>query len=127
MEAAIVLPMIVLVTITAVLIILFFYSQMTERSSLHIILRSEAGIMTEKTAYLHAGVSADELGVELYRKKSAFGGSVYGKKYLVMPNKGILGKKGTFVAEGYWHAVDGVAYVRYCNLVKGIKNDADEE
>lgn len=126
MEAAIVLPMIILVTITAVLIIMFFYSQMTERSSLHIILRSEAGAMTEKTAYHYVEVSAGELGAELYRKKSAFGGSVYGKKYLIMPNKGLLGKKGTFVAEGCWHAVDGVAYVRYCNLVKGIRNDANE-
>lgn len=126
MEAAIVFPVVILVTVTVVLVIMFFYSQMAQRSQLHIILRSEAGMMTGKTVYYHARTLADETEAELYRRKSAFGGSVYGKQYLIMPNKGILGSKGTFVAEGFWHATDGVEYVRYCNLEKGVRNDAGE-
>lgn len=127
MEAAIVLPMIILVTVTAVLIIMFFYTQMVEQSRLHITLRSEAGMLTEQTVYHHVEPMLDGAGAEIYTKKSAMGGSVYGKKYLVMANKGILDKKGTFPVEGSCYATDGAEYVRYCNLVKGVTNGTDEE
>lgn len=127
MEAAIVLPMIVLVTVTAVLIIMFFYNQMVEQSRLHIALRSEAGMMTEQTVYHHVEAAMDGVEAEIYRKERAIGGSVYGKKYLVMPHRGILDKKGTFPVEGSWYATDGAEYVRYCNLVKGVKDGTNEQ
>ena len=126
MEAAIVLPIIVMATITAVLIIMFFYSQMTEQCRLHTVLRAEAGKLTGKTTYTdHAGGAAD-LQAEIYVDTKAMGGEIYGKKYLVMEHKGILSRKGTFAAEGVCHAVDGVEYVRYCNMVKGAAG-IDEE
>ena len=119
MEAAIVLPMIILATITAILIIMFFYSQMTEQCRLHTALRAEAGQLTGKTAYAGHADDAADLQAEIYADRNAMGGEVYGKKYLVMEHKGLLARKGSFVAEGACHAVDGVEYVRYCNMVKG--------
>ena len=47
MEASLVLPILIFAVITVVLIIMFFYSQMTERSQMHIALRQEAGLQTE--------------------------------------------------------------------------------
>lgn len=123
MEAAVVLPMIILVTITAVLIIMFFYSQMTERCQLHTALRMEAGRMTEKTVYTVHADSGEASDAEIYADSSAMGGEVYGKKYLVMRHKGVLNRKGTFTVKGTAHSVDGVKYVRYCNLVKGAAGE----
>lgn len=122
MEAAIVLPIIIFVVITAVLIIMFFYSQMSERSKMHIALRSEAGILTEKTIYKH-DFRGSNTGEEIYVKKNGFGGDLYGRKYLLMDHKGVLHKKGVFLIEGSCYAVDGVKYVRYCNFVKGLKDE----
>lgn len=114
-EAAVVFPVIVLATITSVLIIMFFYSQMTERSSMHIALRAEAGTITQTTVYC----GGSDWDGEIYSDRKAIGGEIYGKKYLLMSNKGILSNKGIFVVEGAWHATAGSDYVRYCNLVKG--------
>ena len=50
-EAAIVLPMVILSVITVVLIVMFFYSQVTEQSRMHITLRGEAGAATGRTSY----------------------------------------------------------------------------
>lgn len=126
MEAAIVLPMIILATITAILIIMFFYSQMTEQCRLHTALRMEAGRLSEKTIYTAGADSSADLEAEIYIDSKAMGGEVYGKKYLVMEHKGLLSRKGAFVVEGKCHAVDGVEYVRYCNMVKGVVSGHEE-
>ena len=68
MEAAVVMPFIIVSVITAVLAVMFFYSQMTEQCSMHMALRAEAGRVTGKTEMLHS-VSSD---AELYTKKKAF-------------------------------------------------------
>ena len=47
MEASLVLPVLIFAVITVVLIIMFFYSQMTQRSQMHIARRQEAGRQTE--------------------------------------------------------------------------------
>ena len=117
MEASIVLPMIILTVITVVLIIMFFYSQVTEQSRLHIALRSEAGAAAGNDAG-GAGESISE--AEIYVDEGAVTSEAYGKKYLLMKNSGILDGKKTFTVEGSWSAVDGAAYVRYMNFVKGI-------
>lgn len=119
MEAAIVLPVIIFAVITAVLIIMFFYSQMTERSRMHMVLRQEAGEMTEHTKTF-SKVSWDG---ECYLDKRASGGEAYGKKYIVMNHRGLLTRKGAFTVEGSCHGNDGTRYVRYCNLVKGVVKD----
>ena len=43
MEAAVVMPFIIISVITAVLAVMFFYSQMTEQCKMHMALRAEAG------------------------------------------------------------------------------------
>lgn len=122
MEAAIVLPIIILAVITSVLIIMLFYMQMTEQCRLHRALRAEAGNMTSQTMYL-SEVSTVKTEVDIYREKKASGGEVYGKKYIVMDHKGILDKKGTFVLEGRCHAVDGPSYVRYSSIIRGKRSE----
>lgn len=119
MEAAIVLPVVMVVVITIVLIVMFFYSQMSERSKLHIELRNVAGKSTGKTAYMHESGYKRNSNEEIYVDNK----SVYGKKYIIMTHRGVLGKKGVFVIEGTCHAVDAVQYVRFYNLVKDIKNE----
>jgi len=121
-----VLPMIILATITAVLIIMFFYSQMTEQCLLHTALRAEAGRLTGKTIYTGHGSDLQEMQAEIHTDKKTMGGEIYGKKYLVMDHRGLLARKGTFVVEGGCHAVDGVMYVRYCNMVKGVSSGHEE-
>ena len=105
MEASIVLPVLIFAVITVVLIIMFFYSQMTEQSRMHIAMRHEAG---------HA---------EIYTKKTVTGSRAYGKKYLIMDHRGILEKKGTFVLEGTCSSIDGARYVRYCSFVRGYDDE----
>ncbi|NLD19180.1 MAG: hypothetical protein GX663_02895 [Clostridiales bacterium] len=117
MEAAVVMPLIIFAVITVVLIIMFFYSQMTERSKMHMVLRQKAGIMTNHTATFN-DVSSDG---EFYSDRGAIGGTVYGKKYLIMEHRGLLRKKGSFTVEGSCYGTDGTRYVRYCNLIKGVK------
>ena len=60
---------------------------------------------------------------EMYTKKGMAGVTVTGKKYLLMEHKGILTKKGAFAVKGSCNGVDAAQYVRYCSLVRGIKNE----
>lgn len=123
MEASVVMPVIIIAVITIILIVMFFYSQMTERSKLHMELRKQAGKVTGKTEYLFdTGYDAENSG-EIFIEKKLSGGKVYGKKYIIMTHKGILGKKGVFTINGTCHAVDSVQYVRFYNLVKDIRNE----
>ena len=114
-EASVVLPMVVLAVVTSVLVIMFFCSQMTERSHMHIELRSEAGEATKKTYYYHR----QNWDGEIYKEKKGSYGEIHGKKYLIMKNKGLLAKKGTFIVEDKCSFVDGPQYIRYCNLIRG--------
>ena len=122
-EAAVVLPVIIFVTITAILIIMFFYNQMTVRSHLHMVLRNEAGASSGHTGYVDVGRDVSSMETEMYVDKGLIGGNVYGKKYLIMEHQGILVKKGIFLVEGKSHIIDGPNYVRYSRLVKGIKDE----
>ena len=119
MEASLVLPVLIFAVITVVLIIMFFYSQMTQRSQMHIALRQEAGRQTETMTSEHVL----EWDGEMYTKKGMAGVTVTGKKYLLMEHKGILTKKGAFAVKGSCSAVDAAQYVRYCSIVRGIKNE----
>ena len=119
MEASLVLPVLIFAVITVVLINMFFYSQMTQRSQMHIALRQEAGRQTETMTSEHVL----EWDGEMYTKKGMAGVTVTGKKYLLMEHKGILTKKGAFAVKGSCSGVDAAQYVRYCSLVRGIKNE----
>lgn len=118
MEASLVLPVLIFAVITVVLIIMFFYSQMTQRSQM-LALRQEAGRQTETMTSEHVL----EWDGEMYTKKGMAGVTVTGKKYLLMEHKGILTKKGAFAVKGSCSGVDAAQYVRYCSLVRGIKNE----
>ena len=116
MEAAVVLPVIMLTVITCVLIIMFFYSSMSEQCSLHTELRKEAGLLTGNTEYLYNIRESQSDDRDIYVRVHGFGGTVYGKK-------GVLSRKGVFAAEGSSCAADAPEFVRYCNFVKGLKDE----
>lgn len=122
LEAAIVLPVIMLSVITAILIIMFFYTQMTEQCRLHKALREEAGKVTDKTIYM-SDVYTKTTDADIYVDKDILGGKVYGKKYLTMEHKGILEKKGIFVLESSFYAADGPSYIRYSSAVGRGENE----
>lgn len=123
MEAAVVLPVMIFVLITMILIVMFFYSQMTERSRLHISLRCEAGLAAGSTVY--AGDSDGDTGTdaEIYTERTISGSEASGRKYLIMKYRGVLEKRGIFVVEGKCSGADGARYVRYYDLIKGIGNE----
>ena len=127
MEAALVLPVIIFAVITAVLIIMFFYSQTAEQSRLHTALRSEAGLMSGQTVYADPEILPDDTDAEIYQESRFTGRHIYGKKYLIMSRQGLLKEKGVFIIEGQCYAIDGPEYVRYCTLVKGITGENNEE
>ena len=64
-----------------------------------------------------------DIEAEIYTDKGLIGGTVYGKKYLIMGHKGSLDEKGTFLASGKSHIINGPAYVRYSRMVKGINDE----
>ena len=123
LEGAVVMPVIILAIVTAVLIIMFFFRQMTEQSKLHIALRSEAGGITGKTIYLHDDRFDLEEGGTIHVEKRSAGSTAYGKKYLIMKHAGILSRKGIFVVEGSSYGTNGPRYVRYCNVIKGGEDE----
>lgn len=122
-EAAVVLPVIILVTITSILIVMFFYNQMVIRSHLHIALRNEAGAISGQTVYADVGRDVSDIDAEIYTDTGLLGGFVYGKKYLIMEHKGLLDKNGTFIATGENHIIDGPSYVRFSSLAKKVENE----
>lgn len=123
-EAAIVLPMVILAVITLVLIIMFFYSQVTERSAMHIALRHGAGEAAGKTVYTGVeedggkGDLTDESDTDVYVDRGIVESEAYGKRYLMLENRGLLEKRSPFIIEGKCVAVDGAAYIRYRNVIK---------
>ena len=120
-EAAVVLPVIIMVVITTVLIIMFFYSQMTEQCNLHMALRKQAGMMSGNTLYLQNDDKINLHEIDAYTEEKLFGGSTYGRKNLIMNNKGVLFKKGVFVIEGSCYKIDAPSYVRYSSAIKELK------
>lgn len=123
MEAALVLPVIIVTVITCILIVMFFYSQISERCKLHVELRKQAGLLTEKTEYICGTDESVQENMEIYVAKEGFAKKVYGKEYIIMQRKGILERKGAFAVEGSSCAVNAPQFVRYCNFVKEIKNE----
>ena len=124
MEAAVVLPFIILSVITVILITMFFYSQISSQCSMHMALRAESGNVTGRSSVLHS-VSSE---AEFYTRKKAFGGVVEAKEYLIMDHRMLLDRKGVCLIQDKAYAVDGVRYVRYCCLVKGVNgNESDEK
>lgn len=121
-EAALVLPIMIIALITVILIIMFFYMQVKERCDMHMTLREEAGKLTGTTIYL-GDEAYDKADMEMYSDRDIVGGTVHGKKYLTMKEKGLLRKKGTFIVKGSCYAIDGAEYVRYRNIIRGTESE----
>ena len=121
-EAAVVLPVVVLAVLTVMLMIMFFYHQMQQRCEMHIALRAQAGMITEKNVYLDPGNWQGDMRSD----RNTFGGTVYGKDYVFMNNRGLLKNSPRGEIEGEAHGVDGPRYARYCMLVKGMLWDEEQ-
>lgn len=107
-EAALVLPVIVLVTITVILIVLFFYEESVMQSRLHMALRAEAGAVAERTV---CGANCRETGGDSQASITVSGGlnkKVSGVQHLRMKNAGILTRRDTFQISGDAYVTDGV-------------------
>ena len=117
------LPMIIFAVITVALIIMFFYSQITDQCRLHIAIRSEAGAATGRTVYFEEDENDFNDEIEIYTDKKLTGCEVNGKKYLIMKYKGILEKKGVFLVTGKCTGTDGPAYGRYHRLMEDMRNE----
>lgn len=122
MEAAVVMPILMLAVITVILILLFFYHQGTEQSRMHMALRQEAGNISGHTRYLHDSGYSGELSCE----KKAGDRRICGSETLIMKHRGILYRNGRFTINGEAYVVDGTAYVRFCEMVKGMRENEAE-
>lgn len=107
-EAAVVLPIIVLVTITVVLIVLFFYEESVMQSRMHMTLRAEAGAVSGRTLCAAGENSHASITVSGVLSKK-----VSGSQHLHMRNTGILKRRGTFQIDGQVYVADGVFFARW--------------
>ena len=96
MEASLVLPVLIFAVITVVLIIMFFYSQMTQRSQMHIALRQEAGKQTETMTSEHVL----EWDGEMYTKKRDGRSNGNREEILADGAQRNLDKEGRFCCQG---------------------------
>ena len=125
-EAAVVLPFVILAVITVVLIIMFFYTSSLSQCRMHMALRCEAGLITEKcTSYANDGttLSADELwdghitlsGLSAAKRVTAAAD-------VSMVSRGLLSKVGRRQITGDLLAIDPVGALRIRQAVKGADN-----
>ncbi|MBQ6401527.1 MAG: hypothetical protein IJI20_04490 [Firmicutes bacterium] len=119
MEAALVLPMVILTVITCILICTFFYTLTAEQSRMHMALRQNAGALTGHTAYPEGEIKWE--GQIETQKKGIFK-TVRGKERVPMKTRGILAHRVERDMESLWTASDGVLYVRYCTLISERAN-----
>ena len=122
-EAAVVLPSVILSVITVVLIIMFFYDSSISQSRMHMALRCEAGLVTEKcTTYAEDGtaLSPEEIwdgrittsGVSAAKR-------VTGSAEVSMVSRGLLSRIGRREIKGDLRALDPVGIKRLRQTVGG--------
>ena len=125
-EAAVVLPFVILAVITVVLIIMFFYTSSLSQCRMHMALRCEAGLITEKcTSYADDGtaLSTDELwdgritssGLPAAKRVAAAGD-------VSMVSRGLLSNIGRRQITGDLLAIDPVGTLRIRQAVNGTDN-----
>ena len=127
-EAAVVLPFVILTVITVVLIIMFFYDSSVSQSRMHMALRCEAGLVTEKcTAYAEDGTvfSPEDIwdgrvtssGVSAAKR-------VTGSAEVYMVSHGLLSRIGRREITGDLRALDPAGIKRLRQTVSGT-DDGD--
>lgn len=120
------LPFVILAVITVVLIIMFFYTSSLSQCRMHMALRCEAGLITEKcTSYADDGtaLSTDELwdrhitssGLPAAKRVTAAGD-------VSMVSRGLLSNIGRRQITGDLLAIDPVGTLRIRQAVKGADN-----
>lgn len=114
-EAAVLFPIIIVTSITIVLIVMFFYSQMKEQMDMHGAIRYEMSVATGKTR----GFNISDYGGEIKTQKTIYGDQILAKNTIGMDFRGILREKEKYVLEDQGYSVKGVEYVRTLNLLKG--------
>lgn len=118
-EAAVVFPLVILTVVTCILICLFFYTETIEQSKMHMVLRNEAGALTERSQRLKPDPARSWAGSTERERRGIFH-RVRGKEQVIMKSKGILARRIDANLESLWTASDGVLYVRYCTLTKRL-------
>ena len=125
-EAAVVLPFVMLAIITTVLIIMYFYESSVSESRMHMALRCEAGLITEKsTAYAeNTALSPEELwDGSLTTSGAATAKRVSGSKNISMASAGLLSGPGRRQISGQLRAVDPVRALRLRQIVRPEESD----
>ena len=126
-EAAVVLPFVILAVITVVLIIMFFYTSSLSQCRMHMALRCEAGLITEKcTSYADDGtaLSTDELwDGRITSSGLPAAKRVTGAADVSMVSRGLLSKVGTRQITGDLRAVDPVGMLRIRQAVGGTDDE----
>ena len=122
-EAAVVLPFVILAVITVVLIIMFFYTSSLSQCRMHMALRCEAGLITEKcTSYGDDGtaLSTDKLWEgRITTSGLPAAKRVTGTADVSMVSRGLLSKVGRRQITGDLRAIDPVSMMRIRQAVGG--------
>ena len=122
------LPFVILAVITTVLIIMFFYESSVSESRMHMALRCEAGLISEKcTSYSDDGtaLSPDDIwdgsitssGVSPAKRVS-------GSADVAMVSRGLLSRLGRRHLSGYARVLDPVSLLRIRQIVSPDEDDA---
>ena len=116
------LPFVILAVITTVLIIMFFYESSVSESRMHIALRCEAGLISEKyTSYSDEGfaLSPDDIW---YGSITSSGVShakrVSGSADVAMVSRGLLSRLGHRQITGEQRVLDPVSTLRLRQIVE---------
>ena len=117
-EAAVVLPLLVLSVLTCLLISMFFYDTTVKQCQMHLALREQAG---ELTGLTHTLQTAPRDAPVLETGRRGLFQTVTGKEETVMIDRLLLRTRVSDSTEAMWHASDGVSYVRYHTLARKIK------
>ena len=121
-EAAVVLPFVILAVITTVMIIMFFYESSVSESRMHMALRCEAGLVTEKlTAYSDGTALSPE---EIWDGNIATSGvagakRVSGSAEVSMVSRGLLSGIGRRQLSSDMRALDPAGLLRVRQIVSG--------
>ena len=117
------LPFVILTVITAVLIIMFFYDSSLSQSRMHMALRCEAGLITEKcTSWSEDGtaLSPDALWDGRVTSSGLPGAKrVTGNAEVSMVSRGLLSKIGRRQITGDFRALDPAGLLRVRQVLSG--------
>lgn len=107
-EAAVVLPIVIITVITVMLIVMYFYDCSVSQSDLHKALRYEAGTVSDKTVYyLDAAYDRSLSGVYFTHERKHLSASTH----VTMIHRGILRRRGQKEINGSIYLHDAAKYV----------------